>query len=291
MLIIAGAALLASSVIGIFAPWAPAGSPVLAQSAPATNASSPAPAGAPPTAEVRPRPRLGGYLADHLPDHRAFLSPPPAVGSVLGLADVAIFAQTRKLEGTSRWQLATSDNEITRQAMLADFGCALGVDLASADAPALARVLTRSGADLFPVIGAAKDFYDRPRPFLSEEGAICVTPSEEFARSGSYPSGHAASGWLYALLLAEIAPEHADALIARGRAFGESRVVCGVHWLSDIEGGRLTAAALVAALHGAPQFETDVAAARAELTTLRTSGGVKPPASCDAEGASLKTPW
>jgi acid phosphatase (class A) len=213
------------------------------------------------------------------------------VGSVLGVADVAIFQETRKLEGTPRWQLATSDNEITRKAMLGDFGCALGADLSTAEAPALARVLTRSGADLFPVIGAAKDFYDRPRPFLSEQGPICVVPSEDFAKSGSYPSGHAASGWLYALLLAEIDPEHADAIVARGRAFGESRVVCGVHYLSDIEGGRLTAAALVAALHGAPQFETDVAAARAELTTLRASGGAKPPASCEAEGAGLKTPW
>ena len=94
-------------------------------------------------------------------------------------------------------------------------------------------------------------------------------PSDELTASPSYPSGHSAMGWLYALLLAEIDPSHAAAIVQRGRAYGESRVVCGVHYYSDIEGGRMTASALVAALHGAPEFETDVASARAEMFSLR----------------------
>jgi len=148
----------------------------------------------------------------------------------------------------------------------------------------------RSSADLFPLIGAAKDAYKRPRPFLEREGPICVMPSDELTMSPSYPSGHSATGWLYALLLAEIDPAHADAIVQRGRAFGESRVVCGVHYYSDIEGGRLTASALVAALHGAPEFETDIASARAEVFSLR---GKAPPAAaaCESEKANLATPW
>jgi len=268
--------------------------------------AAPAPAGRPPSAVPAPAGepgvgvlpagapgrRLGGYLGlANLPDHAAFLPPPPAVDSVLGKADVAIFEQTRKLENGPRWQLATSDDRIDRKSMLGNFSCAIGLDLSSAETPALSRVLIRSGADLFPVIGAAKDAYQRPRPFVMQVGPICITPSEDFAHSGSYPSGHAASGWLYALLLAEIDPEHATAVINRGRAFGESRVVCGVHYLSDIEGGRLTASALVAELHGTPEFETDVAAARAELTGLR-SGAARPAATaCDTEGANLAKPW
>ncbi len=255
--------------------------------APETAPAAVAPPGAP------PRARLGGYLGpDHLPDHTAFLPPPPAVDSVLGKADLALFEETRKLENGPRWQLATNDDHIDRRSMLANFSCAVGVDLAAAETPALSRVLIRSGADLFPVIGAAKDTYQRPRPFVTEQGPVCITPSEDFAQSGSYPSGHAASGWLYALLLAEIDPTDAAAIVNRGRAFGESRVVCGVHYLTDIEGGRLTASALVAALHGTPEFETDVAAARAELTTLRAANAAKrAAAACDTESASLATPW
>lgn len=237
--------------------------------------------------------RLGGYLGtDNLPDHTVFLPPPPADASVLGKADVAIFEETRKLENGPRWQLATNDDHIDRQSMLANFSCSVGFDLRAVETPALARLLGRSGADLFPVVGAAKDAYQRPRPFVTEEGPVCITPSEGFAESGSYPSGHAASGWLHALLLAEIDPEHAAAIINRGRAFGESRVVCGVHYLSDIEGGRLTASAVVAQLHGLPEFETDVAAARAEFGTLRPASAAQlDVAACDVEASSLTMRW
>lgn len=249
------------------------------------------PASAPPAAPAPARP--SGYLGtEQLPDHAAFLPPPPQASSALGKADVAIFNETRALANEPRWQLATSDDRIDRQSMLANFSCAVGVDLSAAETPALRRVLQRAGADLFPVVGAAKDLYERPRPFVTEDGPVCITPSEAFAKSGSYPSGHSASGWLHALLLTEIDPGNAAAIVNRGRAYGESRVVCGVHYLSDVEAGRLTATALVAALHGDSEFEADVDAARAELASLRSSGAAKPAAaSCAATQSNLATPW
>ena len=276
----------------ILSAW-PTGAQPPPPRAPAQTSAPPTAGGGttPAPAEVSRRPALGGYLGEqHLPDHRVFLPPPPAAGSPVANADVGIFEQTRKLEGGPRWQLATSDDQVTHKALLADFGCAVGLDLSVVNAPALSRVLIRSTADLFPLVGAAKDAYKRPRPFLEHEGPICVAPTEELTASGSYPSGHTAAGWLYALLLAEIDSEHADAIIRRGRAFGESRVVCGVHYLSDIEGGRLTASALFAELHGAPQFETDVASARAELFSLRGKAQTAA-AACEREDAILATPW
>jgi len=262
------------------------------QPARAAPAKPPADGGGPPaTSEVSRRPTLGGYLGEQrLPDYRLFLPPPPAAGSPLAVADAAIFDETRKLESGPRWQLAMNDDRINMKALLADFGCSAGVDLSSVDAPALTRVLVRSSADLFPLVGAAKDAYKRPRPFAEREGPICVMPSEELVASPSYPSGHSATGWLYALLLAEIDSSHADAIVQRGRAYGESRVVCGVHYYSDIEGGRMTASALVAALHGAPEFETDIASARAEIFSLRAREQPAA-AACESEKANLATPW
>ena len=238
-----------------------------------------------------PRPRAEGYLgADAVPDHRVFLPPPPAVDSPAGIADVAIFEATRALEGGPRWQLAASDDRIGSRKMLADFGCAMGIDFATVDAPALARTLARSNADLIAMVGDAKDHYGRPRPFVTESGPICIDPSPTFAASGSYPSGHSAAAWLYALLLAEIDPDNAAAIMARGRAFGESRVVCGVHYESDVEGGRLTTTALVAALHGDAEFVADMSAARAEVARARAAGSKPAAASCPAD-AALATPW
>ncbi len=249
------------------------------------------PVAAPPAGAPAPA-RASGYLsAEQLPDHKTFLPPPPEVGSPLGKADLAIFEETRALANGPRWQLATSDDRIGGS-MLTNFSCATGVNFAAVETPALTRVLRRAGADLFPLVGAAKDHYQRPRPFVTEEGPVCITPSESFAKSGSYPSGHAASGWLHALLLAEIDPDNAAAIINRGRAFGESRVVCGVHYLTDVEAGRLTATALIAALHGNSEFEADMDAARAELASLRSASAAKPDgAACAATQPSLATPW
>jgi acid phosphatase (class A) len=216
-----------------------------------------------------------------------FLSPPPAADSPAGVADRTTFEQTRALQGSGRWQLAASDDRLGTRKVLGDFGCAAGIDFAGAEAPSLEKVLARAGADLFTMVGAAKDHYQRPRPFVGKEAPICIDVSPTFAASGSYPSGHSASAWLHALLLAELAPDHAAAIIARGRTFGESRVVCGVHYASDVEGGRITATALVAALHSSPQFEADMSAARAEVAKARA---LEDAASCPAPGA-LTAPW
>lgn len=244
------------------------------------------------TTVTRPPVEQGYLKPAQRPDPTLFLPPPPAQDSVLGSADMALYRATRALEGSPRWQLAARDAEIAQRNLLADFKCSLGVDLAAAQAPATLRLLTRASADLFPLVGASKDHYRRPRPFLVEQLPLCIVPSEELARGGSYPSGHSATGWLYALLLAETAPEHAAAIMARGRAYGESRVVCGVHYLSDIEGGRTLATTLVAALNGNAEFDADMAAARTELASLRTNDSARADgAACASEAGGLKTPW
>ena len=50
-----------------------------------------------------------------------------------------------------------------------------------------------------------------------------------------------------------------------GREGGESRVVCGVHFQSDVEAGRTLGSAMVARLHADPAFAADLAQARREI--------------------------
>ena len=61
----------------------------------------------------------------------------------------------------------------------------------------------------------AKDHYKRTRPFVANKAPSC-TPAEEamLAKDGSYPSGHASLGWAWGLVLAGIAPDRADAVLA-----------------------------------------------------------------------------
>lgn len=264
-----------------------------AQSAVPSAAASPSAASAGPPSAGAPRQRLSGYLGrDNVPDHEVFLPPPPAPDSALGRADLEVYRATRALENTPRWKLAASDAALSQQALFDDFECAAGVELDAARMPALSHVLRRSMVDLSGIIGPAKEQYARPRPFLVEDAPLCLTPSEGLARSGSYPSGHSATGWLYALVLAELVPERAAEILARGRAIGESRVVCGVHFVSDVEAGRTTAAAVIAALNGVPEFDADLAAARAELDAARSQGAGQPDAAqCTPDADMLRRPW
>jgi acid phosphatase (class A) len=150
-------------------------------------------------------------------------------------------------------------------------------------------LLRRTLGDAAVSTDRAKEHYLRPRPFAVLNTPSC-TPGEEaeLAKNGSYPSGHSSIGWAWALVLAEVAPERADALLQRGRAFTQSRGICGVHWQSDIEAGRLIGAATVARLQSNPVFATQLAAARQEVATARAQGA-KPTGDCAAEAAAIES--
>lgn len=234
-----------------------------------------------------------GYLGGAVPDSAVFIPAPPPIGSPADLADVAAYERTRALEGSPRWALATRDAQISPAAALEDFSCALGARLDPASAPRLVNLIQRMGRDAGPVIDTGKDKYKRPRPFTRIPGPICTDNADTMARSWSYPSGHTTWGWAAALILAEVDPAHATQILARGRAFGESRVVCGMHYVSDVEAGRTAGAALVAALHTSPAFQADLAAARAELDALRRKGAATADAAqCTVvDAASASPPW
>ena len=91
-------------------------------------------------------------------------------------------------------------------------------------------------------------------------------------------------------MLAELAPDRAEAILARARAYGESRVICGVHNASSVEAGRMNAQNLFTALKSSDAFKADLAAARAELDAARAAGPAPDAKRCEAEAALLAKP-
>ena len=156
-----------------------------------------------------------------------------------------------------------------------------------AGTPHLYRLLRRTRTDAAVVSDAAKDKYARTRPFIVNGEPSC-TPDKEagLAQNGSYPSGHTSIGWAWALILSEVAPARSDPILARGRSYGESRLVCNVHWHSDVAEGRTLGAAVVARLHGNADFRYDVAQARQEVEALAARGS-QPTRDCAAERKAL----
>ena len=247
------------------------------------------PGEAAPSASVDAPPGQDGYLAATVLDSVAIAPAPPAPGSPRAEADRKVFEATRALQGSPRWALAAQDNDQGVDATLKDFSCALGVKLDAASAPLTADLFTKLSPDSQRAIETAKHRFDRKRPFLLYPGPICTPKTDQLSSSPDYPSGHASWGWMAALLLAEIAPDHATPVIARGRAYGESRVVCGVHTVSAIDAGRVNGAALVAALHGSGAFRNDLELARAEIARLRSTAGSPDAARCADEARLIAT--
>src|SRR5262249_49626903 len=145
-------------------------------------------------------------------------------------ADMRIFHETRSLEGTPRWALALSDDDVSTAGLFKAFRCVLGFPITMENAPKTWNLIVRSNADVFTSYNAAKNAFQHKRPFQVAEGNVCVSPQGKAAleRNPDYPSGHTATSWETGLVLTQVAPDLANDLLARARAFGESRVVCGV---------------------------------------------------------------
>ncbi|MFW2422406.1 MAG: acid phosphatase [Porticoccaceae bacterium] len=227
-----------------------------------------------PVEEIRPG-ILRGYLPpQQLPNAGALLPPAPSYDSAQANVDRAQAVAMLALQGSARWQQATVDAQLHFPEALQSFRCALGVEISEGRTPYLYQLTRRTLADAGLATYSAKNLYNRDRPF-EENGAPICTPEqrEELEDDGSYPSGHTAIGWAWALIYSELLSERRDALLARGYQFGESRSVCNVHWASDIAAGRLIGSAAVAALHSSAEFMADLAEAKRELATAPIARG------------------
>ncbi|HEV7693261.1 MAG TPA: phosphatase PAP2 family protein [Hyphomonadaceae bacterium] len=231
-----------------------------------------------------------GYLTPATtPDASQIIPPAPKEGEARNDADWSIFRATRVYEGSDRWKLAINDDSYKPEDLLKDFSCSVDAQLTVAKAPTLAKILARVGTDASNAAASAKNLYKRTRPFLHNPGNICIERSEGLVKSFDYPSGHSSASWVEGLVLAELAPDRATRVLQRARGYGESRIVCGVHNWSAVEGGRTNGASVFAALHSSPEFRADMARAREELDTARKSGA-KPDATACAKEAELTKP-
>lgn len=229
-----------------------------------------------------------GYLpkAQH-PDSLKLLPPPPAPGSAAMAFDEDIHRRAVTMRGSARWELARRDADLHPDRTVQVFECSLGIAITAQQTPRLAQMLQRVAIDAGLSTEGVKKKYQRTRPFAAHGEPMC-TPEEDatLRADGSYPSGHTALGWAMALALAQIAPDRGDAVLARGRSFAESRLVCNVHWQSDVISGRVIASAAFARVNSTAEFTEDVAVARAEVAAARARG-IQPTRDCAAEAGAL----
>ncbi len=193
-------------------------------------------------------------------DAAAVLGPPPAANTAAQAADTLALLPAITPERLAR---ARADQPFSPWAAMQPV---FGETFTDARLPHTKRVFDTLVASLIATGAQAKTTYNRTRPYAVDRRVLqCDDPGPMNGSSPSYPSTHAALGWGTALVLAELSPQRSDAILVRGRDFGDSRVICGFHYPSDIEAGRLLAAGVVARLHADASFRRDLEAARREL--------------------------
>ncbi len=211
------------------------------------------------------------YTIDEMPDACIFLPPPPAFESLAYVDDFEQWQWGKSMRATERGKMASRDSEYSMGCVTEIFGKAMDMEITPEGTPAIWRLMYRVGETAHHSVVKAKNKYMRTRPFakMNEHVAGEYDDEEGLRGNGSYPSGHTAFGWSIALALAEMAPEQQDAILRRGYQYGESRVIVGAHWQSDVEAARLAMAAAMARLHTNKDFLDDLAAARTEYREIK----------------------
>jgi len=211
----------------------------------------------------------GGFLsASEIPDSVAIIPPPPDAGGPGFARDAAVYKDTRALRGSERWKQAAFDADVSEAHLISYFTAQTGVQISKEKTPDAYALIKKIFNDFASAPDAAKKRYMRTRPFVyfKDLGPTCAPQDEEnLSKNGSYPSGHTSIGYGQALVLAQILPEKQNEILMRGYEYGQSRVICGAHWKSDVDSGYLVAAAVFARLQNNKDYLKAVENARKEF--------------------------
>ena len=153
--------------------------------------------------------------------------------------------------------------------MAKKFSAIFGLKISKNNTPNIMKLLRR-GIETIDLAGHyPKKHFNRMRPYVFFSDRTLIPGEEEiFRNSGSYPSGHTIRAWTMALLLIEINPTAQDSLLAYAYEWGQSRVIAGYHWQSDVDASKIIASAALATLHTNKEFLDDMNNARIEFNNL-----------------------
>jgi acid phosphatase (class A) len=206
----------------------------------------------------------GAAVAAHFVSPQAFdltriLPAPPPVGSLAAKAELEVVLQAQAWRTAEQIAWAKT---VEKQTVFTIYGSEYGAWFTPENLPQLVALLKDLTEDLRPVSDAAKKLHPRARPYAIDSR---VQPCVEAPLNDTYPSGHALTSYLTAAVLAEISPEHNSALNDRARRAAWGRVIGGVHFPTDLEGGRLLAEAAIGELRKSAAFRAAIGKCRVEM--------------------------
>ncbi|MCU1293112.1 MAG: hypothetical protein JWP08_1962, partial [Bryobacterales bacterium] len=193
------------------------------------------------------------FYIDPLPFQLSLiLSPPPGRDSVTTRAE---------LTELHRIEVARTPAQIT-QAQADDheedifiFENVMGPGFTAEALPFTASLSAHIRKDESAASSPLKKIYHRARPYQVDSTLhpVCTLNPEPT----SYPSGHSLSGYLLAFVLVQLVPEKRQQIMDRADEYVHNRLICGVHYASDIEASRRVAYAIFGSMVASPNFQRD----------------------------------
>jgi acid phosphatase (class A) len=175
------------------------------------------------------------------------------------LAELHRIEQTRTPE-----QVAAAKRDENEENMFA-FSTVLGPDFNAEALPLTAALSDHVKNEESVAGGELKANFPRMRPYNADKTLhpVCAVTDAPT----SYPSSHALVGYLEAFTLVEMVPDRREAILDRADDYAHNRLVCGVHYPSDIEESRRVALLIFGYMMATPKFQQDLAAAKLETRT------------------------
>ena len=198
------------------------------------------------------------YLAASSVDLVQILAPPPAPDSAAGKADLQAVLDAQWNRTPAGIKSAQADVEVS----VFRFADVIGPGFDAKELPFTTIFFDRIREAESPVVKAAKQYFNRPRPYAADARIHPVVPEPPDA---SYPGGHSTFAYTAAIILANMLPEKAAAIFDRASVYAHNRVVGGVHYPSDIEAGRICGSVIDNVLLHDANFMVDYKKARTEV--------------------------
>lgn len=202
-----------------------------------------------------------------LPNGRRILSQPVDTASYRYYGDVAQYMEAKGKRASLRGEQAKTDADCSLESLLSVFSQPLGIKMDSKSTPKLMALISEARKELLEnasdLAGTAPF---RKRPYV-QLGEVPFAGGDNSMES-SYPSVESEIGWGIALLLTEINPGRANEILSLGFRIGESGIISGQHWATDIVAARIMAAAAVAHLHTDSSFKKKMDEAKKEFDSI-----------------------
>ena len=209
---------------------------------------------------------------DEIPTGAEILPLPPKPTDAGFYNDWLRYEWGKTMRNTERGKQAKEDAVHTLEYFSKIYSEPFGMVISRENTPEISNLLDRLLATTYLCNDKSKSRIMRKRPFMQFNEPTPVPEDEEkLKKNSSYPSGHTTMGWAIALVLSEINPARQDEILKRGFEYGESRVIVGFHFQSDVDHARIITSALVNRLHTNDDFVKQLQKAKDEFLSKSTA--------------------